>query len=163
VGSATHISAEKFRLAAGLETVHAPYRGGAEVITDILGGRIDFYFCPLATALPLIREGRVHALVISTPKRAAELPDVPTPAEAGLKNAESVFWLGVFMPSKTPREVVEKFYAAGTRLLAEPSMQESLLRLGVEPFPMTPAEMDAFVAREVAENLEVIKAAGIKP
>ena len=95
VGSAVHISAEKFRLAAGIETTHVPYRGGAEVIADILGGRIDFYFCPLATALPLIKEGRVHALVISTPKRAAELPDVPTPAEVGLKNAESVFWLGV--------------------------------------------------------------------
>ncbi len=163
VGSATHISAEKFRLAAGLETAHAPYRGGGEVITDILGGRIDFYFCPLATALPLIKEGRVHALVISTPKRAAELPDVPTPAEVGLKNAESVFWLGVFMPKRTPRDIVEKFHDAGIKLLAEPSMQESLMKLGVEPFPMTPVEMDAFVAREIAENLELIKAAGIKP
>jgi tripartite-type tricarboxylate transporter receptor subunit TctC len=163
VGSATHISAEKFRLAAGIETTHVPYRGGAEAVADILGGRIDFYFCPLATALPLIREGRVRALVISTAKRAADLPDVPTPAEAGLKNAESVFWLGVFMPAKTPRNIVEKFYTAGIKLLAEPSMQESLSKLGVEAFPMTPAEMDAFVAREIAENLEVIKAAGIKP
>jgi tripartite-type tricarboxylate transporter receptor subunit TctC len=163
VGSSVHISAEKFRLAAGIETTHVPYRGGAEVIADILGGRIDFYFCPLVTALPLIREGRVHALVISTPKRAAELPDVPTPAEVGLKNAESIFWLGVFMPAKTPRDVIEKFYAAGIKLLAEPSMQESLMKLGVEPFPMTPFEMDAFVAREIAENIEVIKAAGIKP
>jgi tripartite-type tricarboxylate transporter receptor subunit TctC len=163
VGSAVHISAEKFRVAAGLQTTHVPYRSGAEVIADILGGRIDFYFCPLATALPLIKEGRVHALVISTPKRATDLPDVPTPAEVGLKNAESVFWLGVFMPKKTPREVVEKFYDAGIRLLSKPSMQESLLKLGVEPFPMTPVEMDAFVAREIAENLEVIKAAGIKP
>jgi tripartite-type tricarboxylate transporter receptor subunit TctC len=163
IGSATHISAEKFRLAAGIETTHVPYRGGAEVIADILGGRIDFYFCPLATALPLIREGRVHALVISTPKRAAELPDVPTPAEAGLKNAESAFWLGVFMPAKTPRDVINKFHDAGIKLLAEPSMQESLMKLGVEPFPMTPIEMDAFVAREIAENIEVIKAAGIKP
>jgi tripartite-type tricarboxylate transporter receptor subunit TctC len=163
VGSATHISAEKFRLAAGIETTHVPYRGGAEVIADILGGRLDFYFCPLATALPLIKEGRVHALVISTSKRAADLPDVPTPAEAGLKNAESVFWLGVFMPAKTPRDIVARFHDAGTRLLAQPSMQESLTRLGVEPFPMTPAEMDAFVAREIAENLELIRAAGIKP
>jgi tripartite-type tricarboxylate transporter receptor subunit TctC len=138
IGSATHISAEKFRLAAGIETTHVPYRGGAEVIADILGGRIDFYFCPLATALP-------------------------TPAEAGLKNAESVFWLGVFMPSKTPRDVVEKFHAAGAKLLAEPSMQESLTRLGIEPTPMTPQEMDAFVAHETAENLEVVRAAGIKP
>jgi len=163
VGSATHISAEKFRLAAGIETTHVPYRGGAEVIADILGGRIDFYFCPLATALPLIKEGRVRALVISTSKRVTDLPDVPTPAEAGLKNAESIFWLGVFMPAKTPRDIIEKFYHAGIKLLAEPSMQESLAKLGIEPLPMTPAEMDAFVAREVAENLEVIRAAGIKP
>ena len=163
VGSATHISAEKFRLAAGIETTHVPYRGGAEVIADILGGRIDFYFCPLATALPLIREGRVRALVISTPKRVTDLPEVPTPAEAGLKNAESAFWLGVFMPAKTPRDVIGKFHDAGMKLLAEPSMQESLMKLGVERFPMTPLEMDAFVAREIAENLEVIKAAGIKP
>ena len=163
IGSAVHISAEKFRLAAGIETTHVPYRGGAEVIADILGGRIDFYFCPLATALPLIREGRVHALVVSTPRRAADLPDVPTPAEVGLKNAESVFWLGVFMPAKTPRDIVEKFHAAGVKILAEASMQESLKRLGIEPLPMRPSEMDAFVARETAENLEVIKAAGIKP
>jgi len=163
VGSATHISAEKFRLAAGIETTHVPYRGGAEVIADILGGRIDFYFCPLATALPLIKEGRVRALVISTSKRVTDLPDVPTPAEAGLKNAESIFWLGVFMPAKTPRDIIEKFYHAGIKLLAEPSMQESLAKLGIEPLPMTPAEMDAFVAREVAENLDVIRAAGIKP
>src|SRR4029077_5144698 len=132
VGSQTHISGEKFRLAAEIETTHVPYRGGAEVIADILGGRIDFYFCPLATALPLIKDGRVHALVISTPKRAAELPDVPTPAEAGLKNAESLFWLGVFMPAKTPRDVIQKFYDAGTKLLADSSMQESLTNLGVE-------------------------------
>lgn len=163
VGSATHISAEKFRLAAGIETTHVPYRGGAEALADILGGRIDFYFCPLATALPLIREGRVRALVISTGKRATELPDVPTPAEAGLKNAESVFWLGVFMPAKTPRNIVEKFHDAGTRLLAEPAMQESLVKLGVEPLPMQPAEMDAFVAREITGNIDLIRSAGITP
>jgi tripartite-type tricarboxylate transporter receptor subunit TctC len=163
VGSAVHISAEKFRLAAGIETTHVPYRGGAEVIADILGGRIDFYFCPLATALPLIREGRVRALVVSTPKRVADLPDVPTPQEAGLKNAESVFWLGVFMPAKTPRDIIEKFHAAGEKLLAEPAMQDSLKKLGIETLPMTTAQMDDFVARETADYLAVIKAAGIQP
>jgi tripartite-type tricarboxylate transporter receptor subunit TctC len=163
VGSAVHISAEKFRLAAGIETTHVPYRGGAEVIADILGGRIDFYFCPLATALPLIRDGRVRALVVSTPKRVADLPDVPTPQEAGLKNAESVFWLGVFMPAKTPRDIVEKFHAAGEKLLAEPAMQDALNKLGIETLAMTPAQMDDFVARETADYLAVIKAAGIQP
>src|SRR5437762_8400096 len=92
IGSAVHISSEKFRLAAGIQATHVPYRGGSEVITDILGGRIDFYFCPLATALPLIREGRVRALLVSTPTRVADLPDVPTPLEAGLKGAESAIW-----------------------------------------------------------------------
>ncbi len=163
VGSATHISAEKFRLAAGIETIHAPYRGGAEVLADILGGRIDFYFCPLSTALPLIKEGRVRALLVSTARRVADLPDVPTPGEAGLKNAESAFWLGVFVPAKTPRDIVERFHDAGTRVLAEPSMRQTLTKLGVEPLPMSPAEMDVFVAREVAENLQLIKAAGIHP
>src|ERR1700733_6356621 len=81
----------------------------------------------------------------------------------GLKNAESVTWLGVFMPAKTPRDIVEKFHAAGAKLLAEPEMQESLRKLGIETQPMTPAEMDAFVARETADFMTVIKAAGIQP
>ena len=101
--------------------------------------------------------------MISTGKRVTDLPDVPTPAEAGLKNAESVFWLGVFMPAKTPRDIIQKFHDAGTRLLAEPSMRESLTKLGVEPFPMKPEEMDALVAREIDENVEIIRAAGITP
>ena len=113
IGSAVHIIAEKFRLAAGIEATHVPYRGGSEVIADILGGRIDFYFCPLATALPLIREGQVKALVVSTAKRVADLPDVPTPVEIGLKDADSEIWFGVFVPAKTPRDIVEKLHATG--------------------------------------------------
>jgi tripartite-type tricarboxylate transporter receptor subunit TctC len=163
IGSAVHISAEKFRLAAGIEATHVPYRGGAEVLTDILGGRIDYYFCPLAISLPLIHEGKVRALLVSTPQRVAALPDVPTPLEAGLQNAESAIWFGVFMPSRTPRDIVEKFHAAGVKVLSEPAMQENLKKLGVDALPMTPAEMDDLVKRETAANMEVIKAAGIKP
>jgi tripartite-type tricarboxylate transporter receptor subunit TctC len=163
IGSAVHISTEKFRLAAGIEATHVPYRAGPEVIADILGGRIDLYFCPLATALPLIREGQVRALVVSTPKRVADLPDVPTPLEIGLKDADSVIWFGVFAPVKTPREVVEKLHAAGGKVLADPAMQAGLKKLGIEPMPMKPAEMDDLVKRETAANLELIKAAGIKP
>ena len=162
IGSAVHISAEKFRLAAGIEATHVPYRGGAEVITDILGARIDFYFCPLATALPLIREGQVRALLVSTPKRVADLPDVPTPLEAGLKNADSAIWFGVFVPSKTPRDIIEKFHAAGVKVLTEPAMQESFKKLGLEMLPMSPKQMDDLVVRETAANMELIKAAGIK-
>lgn len=163
IGSAVHISSEKFRLAAGIEATHVPYRGGSEVITDILGGRIDFYFCPLATALPLIREGQVRALLVSTAERVADLPDVPTPAEAGLKNAESEIWFGVFVPAKTPAAIVEKLHAAGRRVLGESATQASLKRLGVELRPMTPAQMDDLVRREMVSNLDIIKAAGIHP
>lgn len=162
VGSAVHIAAEKFRLAAGIEATHVPYRGGPEVIADIMGGRIDLYFCPLATALPLIRQGQVKALVVSTPKRAADLPDVPTVGEIGLKNAESVSWFGVFVPSKTPRDIVDRFHAAAVKVLNDPAMQASLAKLGVEPMPMTPAEMDELVKRDLTANQELIKAAGIK-
>jgi tripartite-type tricarboxylate transporter receptor subunit TctC len=163
VGSAVHINAEKFRLAAGIEATHVPYRGGAEVIADIIGGRIDYYFCPLATALPLIQAGQVHALLVSTPKRVAELPDVPSPGEVGLPKAEMAIWLAVFMPAKTPRAIIEKFHAAGQKVLDEPEMQQKLKKLGVEPMPMTPAELDDLVKRDVAANIELIKAAGIKP
>jgi tripartite-type tricarboxylate transporter receptor subunit TctC len=162
IGSAVHISAEKFRLAAGIEATHVPYRGGAEVIADVIGGRVDFYFCPLATALPLIQAGQVRALVVSTAKRVADLPDVPTPLEAGLKDADSAIWFGMFMPSKTPHDITEKFHAAGMKVLSDPAMQDSLKQLGVEPLPMTPEQMDDFVKRETAANMAVIKAAGIK-
>jgi tripartite-type tricarboxylate transporter receptor subunit TctC len=161
IGSAVHISSEKFRLAAGIEAAHVPYRGGAEVITDILGGRIDFYFCPLATALPLIKEGQVKALLVSTAARVPDLPDVPTPADAGLKNAESAIWFGIFMPAKTPVAIVDKFHAAGQRVLTDPATLASLKKLGIEPMTLTPAEMDDLVKRETASNLEIIKAAGI--
>jgi tripartite-type tricarboxylate transporter receptor subunit TctC len=162
IGSAVHITTETFRLAAGIEATHVPYRGGGEVIADILGGRIDLYFCPLANALPLIREGQVKALVVSTPKRVPELPDVPTPAEIGLKDADSVIWFGVFVPAKTPRDIVEKFHTAGVKVLSDPATQEGLKKLGIAPMPLDPAAMDDLVKRETAASLELIKAAGIK-
>lgn len=157
IGSAVHISAEKFRMAGGFEATHIPYRGGPEVISDILGGRIDFYFCPAATALPLIREGQVRALVVSTEKRTPELPDVPSLAEVGLKDGVSNSWIGVFVPSKTPREIVDKMRDAGLKVLAKPEMQAALTKIGVEPMPMEPKAMDDLVAKEVAANIALLK------
>jgi tripartite-type tricarboxylate transporter receptor subunit TctC len=162
VGTATHISAERFRVAAGIEATHVPYKGGAEAMTDLLGGRIDFYFCPISTALPLIRDGRVMALLVSTPTHAPELPNVPSPAGIGLKNAETLIWYAVFMPSKTPREIVEKFHAAATKVTQTPVMKERMKKLAVDPMPMAPAEIDAFVVKELAANGKLIQAAGIK-
>ena len=162
VGSAVHISSEKFRAAAGFEATHIPYRGGSEVITDIIGGRIDFYFCPLATALPLIREGQVRALVVSTPTRVRDLPDVPTPIDAGLKDADSSIWFGVFVPAKTLPEIVAKLYTAGNKVLSAPETQASLKKLGVEPMPMTSTEMDVLLVKEIAANKVLLKSEAAK-
>ena len=142
--------------------MHIPYKGGAEALTDVLGGRIDFYFCPISTALPLIRDGRVLALVVSTPTRASDLPNVPTSIEAGYPDSDTTVWNGVFMPAKTPRAIVEKFHAAGMKLLATPQMREKLKQLAVDPMPLTPAEIDKRVAGEIVANGKLIKAAGIQ-
>jgi tripartite-type tricarboxylate transporter receptor subunit TctC len=157
VGSAVHISAEKFRIAGKFEATHVPYRGGPEVISDILGGRIDFYFCPAATALPLVREGQVRALVVSTAQRSPELPDVPSMTDVGLPDGVSESWIGVFVPSKTPREIVDKLHEAGVKVLAKPEMLAALKKIGVGPIPMEPKAMDAFVEKEVAANITLLK------
>jgi tripartite-type tricarboxylate transporter receptor subunit TctC len=161
VGTATHICGERLRIAAGIEATHVPYKGGAEALTDLLGGRIDFLFTPISTALPLIRDGRVVPLMVSTPTRASDLPDVPTPVDLGYKDATTIVWYAVFMPSKTPRDIVEKFHAVATKVLATPEMKERMKKLAVDPMPMTPAELDQFVVKELESNGKLIKAAGI--
>jgi tripartite-type tricarboxylate transporter receptor subunit TctC len=162
VGTATHLAVEKFRLSAGIEVVHIPYKGGAEALADVLGGRVDFYYCPISTALPLIADGRILALAVSTPTRASALPDVPTSLQAGYPSSDLIIWYAVFMPSKTPRNIVERFHTSALKVLATPSMQQKLKQLAVDPMPMTPAEMDKYVASEISANEKVIKAAGIK-
>lgn len=163
VGTATHISAARFSLAAGIQTTHVPYKGGAEALTDLLGGRIDFLFTPISTALPLIRDGRVVPLMVSTAARASDLPNVPAPGDIGLPNAVTTVWYAVFMPAKTPHDIVEKFHAVGMKVLATPEMQAKMKKLAVDPMPMTTAEMDKFVAADLANNGKLIKAAGIAP
>jgi tripartite-type tricarboxylate transporter receptor subunit TctC len=162
VGSGTHLNAEKFRLSAGIEAVHIPYKGGAEALADIIAGRVDFYFCPISTALPFIADSRVAALGVSTATRASDLPNVPTTVEAGYARSEMGVWYGVFMPAKTPRAIVDRFHEAGAKVLASPAMQQKLRQIAVDPMPMTPAEMDKFVAEEIAANGRLIKAAGIQ-
>jgi tripartite-type tricarboxylate transporter receptor subunit TctC len=162
VGTGTHLNAEKFRLSAGFEAVHIPYKGGAEALADVISGRADFYFCPISTALPFIMDGRVVALAVSTSSRASALPNVPTTLEAGYANSDLAVWYGVLMPAKTPRAIIDRFHAAGTKVLATPAMREKLRQLAVDPMPLAPAEMDKFVADEVAANGRVIRAAGIQ-
>jgi tripartite-type tricarboxylate transporter receptor subunit TctC len=162
VGTATHIAAEKFRVAAGFEAVHVAYKGGAEALADIVAGRLDFYYCPISTALPFIEDKRVLALVASTATRAPELPDVPTSLDAGYPNSDLTIWYGVFMPSQTQRAIVEKFHSTATKVLATPAMQQRLKQLAINPMPMTPADMDIYVTAELSSNERLIRAAGIK-
>ena len=160
VGSATHLSAERFRMAAGFDAVHIPFRGGAEAITEVLAGRAEFYFCPLGTALPQVREGKLLALAVSSPKRAALLPDVPSVVEL-FPNSDYAFWIGVFMPAKTPRDIVDRFHREAIKTMQLPNVKERLETLGMDPMPLTPAEFDAHVRSEIASTGLLAKAAGL--
>ena len=162
VGTATHISAERLRLSAKFEATHIPYKGGPEALADVLAGRIDFYYCPISTAIPLVRDGRLLALAASTPTRADALPEVPTSLEAGYPDSDYTVWYGVFMPGKTPQAVVDTFYGAAAKVLQSPVTRAKLAQLAVDPMPMTPAEFDKRVADELTANEKLIKAAGIK-
>src|SRR6476620_3006282 len=162
VGTATHLSAERFRMAAGFDAVHIPFRGGAEALAEVLSGRAEFYFCPLGTALPQIREGKLVALAVSSPKRAALLPDVPSVLEL-FPNSDYPFWIGVFMPAKTPRDIIEKFHREAIKTMQSPNVKERLETLGMEPMPLAPAEFDAHVRAEIGATGALARAAGLKP
>ena len=162
VGTATHLSAERFRLSAGVEAVHIPFKGGAEAMLEALAGRVDFFFGPVGLVLPHIREGKLVALVVNGPKRAAVLPDVPTTSEAGLVDAEYPIWFGLFVPSKTPRDIVDKLHRETVTALQAPRTLEKLSVLGVDPMVMAPKEFDAHVQREISVNAKLVKAIGIK-
>jgi len=161
-GSGTHINGEKFKLAAGIDVVHIPYKGTPEALTDTMAGRVTYFFSPISAALPLVRDGKLVALAVSTGKRSSVLPNVPTIAEAGLLGFDYSLWVGMFAPAGTPSEVVERI-ARDLRAAGQaPDVKERLAALGAEPMPMTPAEFRHFVDSEIVESARVIKAAGIK-
>ena len=162
VGTATHIAAERLRLSAKFEATHIPYKGGPEALADVLAGRIDFYYCPISTAIPLVRDGRLLALAVSTPTRADALPEVPTSIEAGYPDSDYTIWYGVFMPAKVPQAIVDKLHAAAAKVLQSPAMRDKLKQLALDPMPLTSAQFDQQVADEIAANEKLIKAAGIK-
>jgi len=163
VGSATHLSAERFVQSAGLDAVHVPFKGGAEAMNEVIAGRIDFFFGPVGLVAPAIREGRLTGLVLNGIARAAALPDVPTVSEAGLADAEYPIWFGVFVPARTPRDIVDKLNRECARALQHPKVQAKLAALGVEPMPMQPAQFDAYVRKEIAVNRRLVGSIGLKP
>jgi len=163
IGSATHLSVERLRLSAGFDAVHIPFRGGPEALTEVVAGRVDFYFCPINTALPFIRDGKLVGLVVNNSTRAVELPDVPTTAEASYPDAEFPIWLGMFAPAKTPPGVVAKLHAETAKALQMAGTQEKLALAGVTPLNVTSAQFDARVKKEIETNGALARAAGIKP
>lgn len=162
VGSAVHMSAERFRLSAGYEAVHVPFKGGADALTEVMAGRVDYYFCPIATALPFIQDGKLLALAVSSPTRAAALPDVPTTLEAGFPNSDYTFWIGMFAPAKTPKDIVAKLNAEIAKAVASPDVKAKLTTLGVSTDVVTPAQYDALVKNEFGTYATFAKTAGMK-
>ena len=160
-GSATHMNAEIFRMSAKFDAQHVPYKGTPEAMTETATGRIDFFFAPLSSALPLIKAGRLRALAVGTMQRSPLLPDVPTTTEAGYAQSDYVFWVGMLAPAATPRAVVDRLNAEALKALASPEIKEKLAVLGAEPMPMTPAAFDAFLRTETARMAQVVKAAKI--
>ena len=163
IGTATHLSAERFLTSAGVKAVHIPFKGGAEAMSEVMAGRVDFFFGPVGLVLPQVREGKLVALVVNGAKRSAALPHVPTTLEAGIANAEYPIWFGLFLPAKTPREIVDKLHRETLKALQEPKTRERLVTLGVDPLVMTPNEFDAHVQKEIAFNAVLVKEVGLKP
>ncbi|MBI2714946.1 MAG: tripartite tricarboxylate transporter substrate binding protein [Rhizobiales bacterium] len=162
-GSAAHLNSERFRLAARFEAQPIPFKGSPAGLTEVVAGRVDFYFCPLLPALGLIRDGKLTALAVSSSQRAPNLPDVPTTVEAGFPNSEYNFWFGVFAPAKTPPEIIQRLYEEIAKALQDPGVREKLAKLAVQPMPMTPAQFNDYVRKELEQNAALVKAAGIKP
>jgi tripartite-type tricarboxylate transporter receptor subunit TctC len=162
VGSATHFAVERFRLSAGLEGVHVPFRGTPEAATEVMTGRVDFFFGPLASVLPFIRDGKLVALAVSTPKRATALPDVPTTIEAGFANSDYTFWVAMFARAKTPAPVVQKLHDTTRKILDNSSLRDKFAELGVDPMDMDSADLDTLVRTEIAINTPLVKAAHIR-
>ena len=162
-GSGTHFAGEMFKHAAGIDVVHVPYKGIPEATNDIMSGRVQLFMAPLASSVPLIRDGRMRALGVTSPKRVGVLPDVPTIAEGGLKGFRWDSWGAIFAPAKTPRAVINKLNKAITEALRQPETEKRMRALGAEPAPSTPEQLDRFVVQDLALVSKLAKVAGIKP
>jgi tripartite-type tricarboxylate transporter receptor subunit TctC len=163
IGSATHLSAERFRMSAGIDALHVPFKGGAEAMSEIIAGRIDFFFGPPALVAPHVWEGKLVALVGNGTSRTAALPDVPTTREAGINGAEYPIWYGLFVPSRTPRDILDRLYQETAKALQAPQVRERMTAMAIDSLAMTPDEFGAYVQREIVLNAALVQKAGIKP
>lgn len=160
-GSATHMSDEKFRVVGGFEAVHVAYKGTPEAMTDIMGGSVDYMFTTMASGIPLIQGDKLVALSVGAPQRSPLLPNVPTTSEAGIRNADYMLWVGMFVPAKTPRDVITRLHAEVSKAVQTPDMKDRLAKLGADPMVMTPEQFATQIKEEIASNIDLIKKAGI--
>jgi len=161
VGSATHMAFERFRFAAGFEVVNVHTKGPGEALTEVLSGRADCYFALIFQAQKLRDAGKVGALVVSSPRRSSLMPDLPTTVEAGYPNSDYNFWVGALVSAKTPREIVERLHKEINALVQSPEINDRIRKLGADPLSLTLGEFDAMIRRELEENAQLIKKAGI--
>jgi tripartite-type tricarboxylate transporter receptor subunit TctC len=161
-GTPFHLSAELFKAQTGTNIVHVPYKGAAPALVDLLAGQVQLMFDNIPSVLPHIRSGRVRAIVTTGATRLALLPDVPTLAEAGLKNAESVSWFAIVAPKGTPREIVARLHAEIVKAESNTEVRQRLYELGAEPVGNTPEEAAAHIRAEIVKWAKVIKESGAK-
>ena len=158
VGSGTYMSAERFRLSAGYDAVHVPFKSGAEALTEIVAGRIDYYFCPVGTALPFITEGKVRVLVVGNPTRSIALPELQTSLEAGYPNSDYATWLGMLAPARTPVEIIDRLHQETLAAMKAPDVAAKLAQNSLSPMPMSPREFTAQIEREIKQNAALVAA-----
>jgi tripartite-type tricarboxylate transporter receptor subunit TctC len=161
IGSSSHMAAERFRLAANIDVRHVPFRETG--ITEVMAGRIDFYFLPVAAAASALGSGKLVVLTVSSPTRMPLLPDAPSVVEAGYPDAQFRFWVGLSAPAKTPRPIVDKLHDATEKALALPALREKLAKLGVTPEPMSVEEFGKFFRDDLAATVQLAKDANIQP
>jgi tripartite-type tricarboxylate transporter receptor subunit TctC len=162
VGTATYLSAVRFNTSAGVQSVHVPFKTAPEILGEMVAGRIDYFLAPIAVALPFVRDGKLNALAVNAPARLASLPDVPTLAESGFADAEYPFWIGVFVPAKTPLAVVERLAHEIRKATLAPDVQNKLTALGVGPMDMNSHTFSAFVNTQVGADAALVRSVGLK-
>jgi tripartite-type tricarboxylate transporter receptor subunit TctC len=161
-GSVPHLSGELFKMLAKVDLVHVPYKGSAAAIADLLGGQINVFFDNVASALPFVKSGKLRGLAITTAKRSDQLPNLPTMIEAGVAGYESNSWNGIVMPAKTPKAVIDRFYAELVKALQVPDVRDRIAGVGAEVSGIAPTEFTKFMQRETQKWGRVVKEAGIK-
>ena len=162
IGSATHMHLERFRFAAGIEVLNVHMKGAPEALTEVITGRADFYFAPVFQVRSHVRDGKLLALGMGSPKRSALMPDLPTTVELGYPKSDYNFWVGALVSSKTPRAIVERLNREFDAAVQSPDVRDRLLKLGADPLTMSLPDFEAMINQELVENAQLIKAAGIK-